>query len=236
MTGRLINVPFLCGGVARFTFEQLCISPLGAADYLALADQFHTIVLTDVPLLTVDARNALRRLIVLLDILYEKQVRLICTADAPPVDLFRLNRGEPQQPSSVGAAPIVTPTAQLYPTQSTNASSTNTSTSFSSSSPVHPVSSPASSSSSASSASSSHSAQSIEATVLAKGGSSGRPHTVIGGQTEWSATGLSGASMVDLDPRFLQDEVFAFERAVSRLSEMASELYLQRWQQQRWKK
>lgn len=62
--------------------------------------------------------------------------------------------------------------------------------------------------------------------VSAVGGSSGRSHTIIGdGNTEWSATGLTGVNMADLNPRLIEDEAFAFSRTVSRLQEMQSAQY-----------
>lgn len=70
----------------------------------------------------------------------------------------------------------------------------------------------------------------VNAAVQNYGGSSGRIHTVIGSgarATEWSATGLMGASLAEVDPRVREDEVFAFQRAVSRLYEMQSQEYIE---------
>jgi protein AFG1 len=66
------------------------------------------------------------------------------------------------------------------------------------------------------------------ASVAPAGGSSGRSTTMIG-TTEWSATGLAGASLADIDPTKIEDEMFAFERAVSRLNEMSSTSYVEQW-------
>lgn len=73
---------------ARFSFAELCDQPLFAADYSALASSFHTIFLEDVPLLTLGERNELRRLITLIDILYEHNVQLVVSAASLPQTLF----------------------------------------------------------------------------------------------------------------------------------------------------
>ena len=47
--GHPVEVPQAAGGVARFAFADLCAKPLGAADYLAVAEDFHTVILEDIP-------------------------------------------------------------------------------------------------------------------------------------------------------------------------------------------
>jgi cell division protein ZapE len=86
--GRQVTVPEQARGVARFTFEELCARPLGAADYLALAERYHTIILKDVPQLSPDRRNEARRFATLIDVLYDSRRRLICSAAAPPDRLY----------------------------------------------------------------------------------------------------------------------------------------------------
>lgn len=75
-------------GVARFTFSQLCEQPLGAEDYLAIAKNFHTVLLEHVPVLRYDRRNEAKRLMNLIDALYDKRVRLIMSAEAEPEKLY----------------------------------------------------------------------------------------------------------------------------------------------------
>lgn len=76
------------GGVARFSFAQLCERPHGAEDYLAIAKKFHTVFLEDVPKLGYDRRNEAKRLMNLIDALYEARVRVIITAAALPEKLY----------------------------------------------------------------------------------------------------------------------------------------------------
>jgi len=74
--------------VARFTFDDLCGRPLGAADYLGVATTFHTVFVTDIPQLDLKDINQVRRFITLVDAFYEKHVKLVVSAAAPPDELF----------------------------------------------------------------------------------------------------------------------------------------------------
>ena len=85
--GRELIAPVTAKGVARFTFEELCARPLGAADYLAIARRFHTVILAGIPLLPPAKRNESKRFVTLIDALYEAKVNLICSAAALPADL-----------------------------------------------------------------------------------------------------------------------------------------------------
>jgi cell division protein ZapE len=86
--GRHITLPHASGGMVRATFASLCNVALGPNDYLALADQFHTVFLEEVPKLTADRREAARRFVILIDALYEAHTRLIVLAEADPVALY----------------------------------------------------------------------------------------------------------------------------------------------------
>ena len=90
---RLLMVPKAAHGVAWFDFAALCEQPLGAADYLALADRYHTVILQGVPQLTRDKHNEARRFMTLVDALYECKVNLILSADAEPHDLYQAGKG-----------------------------------------------------------------------------------------------------------------------------------------------
>ncbi|MFO0389842.1 MAG: cell division protein ZapE [Alphaproteobacteria bacterium] len=86
--GRDINFACYDGSVGRFTFKELCENPLGAADYLAIAQRCDTIILTDIPKLTPEKRNEAKRFVTLIDALYEHKVDLLCTAAAAPEALY----------------------------------------------------------------------------------------------------------------------------------------------------
>ncbi len=91
--GRSVHVPRAFMGVARFSFHDLCELPLAAADYLRVAHEYHTIILDHVPVMTYDNRNAAKRFIILIDTLYDHNVKLIASADAEPDALYRADEG-----------------------------------------------------------------------------------------------------------------------------------------------
>jgi len=86
--GRAVPVPQAARGVARFDFADLCAKPLAAADFLAVAREFHTILLDHIPALSPDMRNEARRFTLLIDTLYDEGVKLICSAAAAPEALY----------------------------------------------------------------------------------------------------------------------------------------------------
>jgi cell division protein ZapE len=85
---RRLHVPRAAAGVARFEFADLCARPLGAADYLALTEQYYCLFLEGVPLLTPNRRNEARRFMTLVDALYERRVMLFVSAEASPERLY----------------------------------------------------------------------------------------------------------------------------------------------------
>jgi cell division protein ZapE len=93
LKGRTIHVPRAAMGVARFSFHDLCEQPLAAADYLRIAHKYHTIILDDIPVMTFDNRNAAKRFIILIDTLYDMNVKLIASAAAEPDALYRADEG-----------------------------------------------------------------------------------------------------------------------------------------------
>ncbi|HEY0266179.1 MAG TPA: cell division protein ZapE, partial [Rhizomicrobium sp.] len=86
--GRKLVVPQAARGVARFAFFDLCEQPLAAADYLAIAQDFHTVLIDHIPLLTPAMRNEARRFTLLIDTLYDEGVKLVASAAAPPEALY----------------------------------------------------------------------------------------------------------------------------------------------------
>ncbi|MEQ8346636.1 MAG: cell division protein ZapE [Sneathiellaceae bacterium] len=91
--GRTVEVPQAARDIARMSFADLCARPLGAADYLALAQRFHTLVLDDIPLMDPQKRNEAKRFVTLIDALYEARVRLVASAAAEPGSLYPAGDG-----------------------------------------------------------------------------------------------------------------------------------------------
>lgn len=91
--GRFLDIPIAAGGVARGTFADFCEKPLGSVDFLALARNFHTLVLEGIPRIDPEKRNDAKRFITLIDILYEHHVKLIASAEVEPQDLYHAPSG-----------------------------------------------------------------------------------------------------------------------------------------------
>lgn len=91
--GRTVRLSAVHGDVALTSFEELCVQPLGAADYLKIADEFGTLIMADIPKLTVDNRNEAKRFVTLIDALYEHKVKFICTAEVPVRELYTQGDG-----------------------------------------------------------------------------------------------------------------------------------------------
>jgi len=89
---REVVVPQTARGVARFDFNDLCGRPLGPADYLAVAQAFHTVLIDGIPRLSSDNFDKARRFITLIDALYEARCKLLASAEATPDTLY--SRGE----------------------------------------------------------------------------------------------------------------------------------------------
>jgi cell division protein ZapE len=93
LLGREILVPQAAAHVARFDYADLCKQPLGAADFLAIAESFHTLVIDNIPVLRSEDRNEAKRFITLIDALYDQRVKLLASAAAEPQELYRAEGG-----------------------------------------------------------------------------------------------------------------------------------------------
>ncbi|XP_065837629.1 AFG1-like ATPase isoform X2 [Oscarella lobularis] len=91
--GRELRVAKSCGRIAQFSFNEMCVEPRSAADYLQISKQFHTIFLNGVPRMTLSQKTAARRFITMIDTFYDNQVRLVMSAEVGPNHLFH---GDPQ--------------------------------------------------------------------------------------------------------------------------------------------
>jgi cell division protein ZapE len=76
------------GGVVWFDFRTLCGGPRSQNDYLEIASQFHTVLLSDVPHMPVRMASEARRFTWLVDVLYDRRVKLILSAQVPPEALY----------------------------------------------------------------------------------------------------------------------------------------------------
>jgi cell division protein ZapE len=86
--GRRLHVPKSLKGVAVFSFKRLCGEPRGAADYLAIARRYHTVIIVGIPVMGPEMRNEAARFVTLIDALYEHKVKLLAAADAEPEGLY----------------------------------------------------------------------------------------------------------------------------------------------------
>ena len=91
--GRDVTLPLHCEGVGRASFADLCEAPLGAADYLAIADEIGILLLDNIPQLSREHAGPAKRFVTLIDALYEAKTRLICSAAAAPEQLFEAGDG-----------------------------------------------------------------------------------------------------------------------------------------------
>lgn len=96
LLGRSVKLTAIHADIALATFEELCEQPLGAADYLSLAREFSTLILADIPRLEYEQRNAAKRFMTLIDVLYEHKVKLICSADATAGELYPYQENMPE--------------------------------------------------------------------------------------------------------------------------------------------
>ena len=76
------------GGVVWFDFRELCGGPRSQNDYLEIANQFHTVLLSNVPALPPNMASPARRFTLLVDVLYDRRVKLILSAAVPPEQLY----------------------------------------------------------------------------------------------------------------------------------------------------
>jgi cell division protein ZapE len=91
--GRLLHVPKSLKGVAVFSFKRLCGEARGAADYLAVARTYHTVIIVGIPRMGPDMRNEAARFVTLIDALYEHKVKLLASAAAEPEELYEAGDG-----------------------------------------------------------------------------------------------------------------------------------------------
>ena len=87
MEGRTIRVRCNAPGVVWCDFGELCDGPRGKADYIELARRYHTVLISDVPRFGPGDADVLRRFVWLVDEFYDRRVKVIISAAAPPETL-----------------------------------------------------------------------------------------------------------------------------------------------------
>lgn len=112
--GRKMVVHRATKGACRFAFADLCAADVGAADFAAIAQEFDTVILDDVPQMTTARHNEAARFVILIDELYERGCRLGCFAAVPMSNLFNdagdivmTNDAAPATPFVTKSSPVV---------------------------------------------------------------------------------------------------------------------------------
>ncbi|MCY7353555.1 MAG: cell division protein ZapE [Lysobacter sp.] len=88
LEGRKIATRARCKGMVWFDFDALCEGPRGSADYIEIAQEFHTVLLGGIPVMDAQRDDGARRFVTLIDEMYDRHVNLVCTADASPPALY----------------------------------------------------------------------------------------------------------------------------------------------------
>ncbi len=91
--GRRIRIDEATEDAGRASFEELCEQPLGPSDYLAIAGRFRTFFIDRIPRLAWAQNNEAHRLVTLIDAFYEAKVRLYCSAEVPPEQIYTEGKG-----------------------------------------------------------------------------------------------------------------------------------------------
>jgi cell division protein ZapE len=89
---RTINVLGLADNVVWFDFQDLCSVPRSQLDYLAIAEQFPTVLLSNIPRIDSKQEDTVRYLINLIDVLYDANTKLIASAAAPVPEIYTEGR------------------------------------------------------------------------------------------------------------------------------------------------
>lgn len=85
---RHIPVKSWSGGVVWFDFDELCLSPRSAGDYTEIATFFHTVMISDIPVMGSSMNDAARRFVNLIDILYDSNVNLVISAEVEAEEIY----------------------------------------------------------------------------------------------------------------------------------------------------
>jgi cell division protein ZapE len=86
--GRYISAIQYTDGVAWFDFEAICGKPCGPSDYIELALRYHTLLISNIPIMDDEDNDKAKRLMTLVDTVYDRSVKLIVSANATPCELY----------------------------------------------------------------------------------------------------------------------------------------------------
>lgn len=92
INGRRLEHRYCAEDTVWFTFAELCESTRSQSDYLELARCFNTLILTEIRQMQAADDDVARRFVLLIDVLYDHHVKLICTAEVSPGELYRGHR------------------------------------------------------------------------------------------------------------------------------------------------
>ena len=98
---RQIRAKRKAGGMVWFDFKTLCGGPRSQNDYLEIASMFHTVFLSDVPHMPLRMASEARRFTWLIDVLYDRRVKLVMSAAVAPADLYTEGPMEHEFPRTV---------------------------------------------------------------------------------------------------------------------------------------
>ena len=223
--GRELRLDSRVGGVARTSFRSLCEKPVGSADFISLASEFHTLILENVPALSQRYHNETRRFITLIDILYDRDCLLVVSSENSLATLFQDVGGVtlgPDHRVDTDSMMDIAEEEQLLKAHNARRAS------------KIPSSPPRGGGVTTNSRESSGPKQRFcpteaaksEIKIIGEGGASGRSTTMLSDNVEWSSTGRVGVSLAELAS--VEDVAFAFRRALSRLVEMQTPEYRRR--------
>jgi cell division protein ZapE len=88
INGRSFHARRRGDGIIWFDFEELCEKPRGAVDFIEIARAFNTVIVSNAPQLHEEDANATRRFITLVDEFYDRNVKLLMSAEVPPSELY----------------------------------------------------------------------------------------------------------------------------------------------------
>ena len=86
--GRSIDTIRLSQGVAWFSFKNICDGPRSSKDYIEISKEFHTLLVSDIPVLSKSKENETRRFIALVDECYERKVNLIISSEKKIKEIY----------------------------------------------------------------------------------------------------------------------------------------------------